>query len=158
MRSALPLSLAVLVASCQTMPPSTEASRAEVAKAAERWATSFNSTDGAQSASLYDPEAVLWGTLSPIIISTPAGVRQYFDRAFSASSPPKVALGEQAVRLYGDMAISSGTYTFTVVIGGQPRTLPARFSFTYRRKDGGWLIVDHHSSALPTPPSAPATQ
>jgi uncharacterized protein (TIGR02246 family) len=158
MRSALALFFAVLIAGCQAMSSSTEASRAEVAQATERWATNFNGSDGAVSVSLYDPEAVLWGTLSPVIISTPAGVRQYFDRAFSAPSPPKVTLGEQAVRVYGDMAINSGTYTFTVVIGGQPRTLPARFSFTYRRKDGGWLIVDHHSSALPTPPSPPAGQ
>src|SRR5450759_720750 len=37
-------------------------------------------------------------------------------------------------------------------------TLPAsqlvvrRFSFVYRNRDGRWLIVDHHSSAVPLPP------
>jgi hypothetical protein len=29
---------------------------------------------------------------------------------------------------------------------------PARFSFVYRNRDGRWLIVDHHSSAIPAPP------
>jgi|SoiMethySBSTD1v2_1073268.scaffolds.fasta_scaffold296153_3 hypothetical protein len=34
---------------------------------------------------------------------------------------------------------------------GQPVTTQARFSFTYRLRDGRWMIVDHHSSAVPAP-------
>jgi hypothetical protein len=64
-------------------------------------------------------------------------------------------LGEQRIRVYGDLAINTGTYTF---IGpardaaGKPISRPARFSFVYRNRDGRWLIVDHHSSAVPPPP------
>ena len=49
----------------------------------------------------------------------------------------------------------SGTYVFTVYPGGQPLNLPARYSFTYRRKGSDWLIVSHHSSLTPTPPAPP---
>ena len=34
---------------------------------------------------------------------------------------------------------------------GQPVTTQAHFSFTYRLRDGRWMIVDHHSSAVPAP-------
>jgi hypothetical protein len=54
--------------------------------------------------------------------------------------------------VYGDTAIKGGTYTFTSVREGKPTTTPARYSFVYRNRDGRWLIVDHHSSALPAPP------
>jgi hypothetical protein len=35
---------------------------------------------------------------------------------------------------------------------GKPATIAARFSFVYRQRDGRWMIVDHHSSAVPAPP------
>jgi hypothetical protein len=68
--------------------------------------------------------------------------------------PPefKGSIGEQRVRIYGDIAINSGTYSFNNVRDGKPVTTAARFSFVYRNRDGRWVIVDHHSSAVPTPP------
>jgi hypothetical protein len=45
----------------------------------------------------------------------------------------------------------TGSYTFSNVREGQPVTTQTRFSFAYRLRDGRWLIVDHHSSAVPAP-------
>lgn len=148
--------LALVIAGCQTMA-SPEISTAEVSSATRGWAAAFNECNSNKAASLYDSDAILWGTVSPTIITTSSGVRQYFERACATSPQPKVVLGDQRVRVYGDTAINSGTYTFTIFVGGQPRQNPARFSFTYRKKDGQWVILDHHSSAIPAPPpSAPA--
>jgi hypothetical protein len=63
----------------------------------------------------------------------------------------KIVLGEQRVRVYGDMGINTGTYTVSTVRDGKPATLPGRFSFVYRNRNGRWMIVDHHSSAMPAP-------
>jgi hypothetical protein len=30
--------------------------------------------------------------------------------------------------------------------------LPARYSFTYVKRGEAWLIVDHHSSSMPSAP------
>ena len=65
--------------------------------------------------------------------------------------PPKVAIVEQNVRVYGDTAVNAGTYDFTIFPEGKSRTVPARYSFTYRKKDGQWVIVEHHSSLKPAP-------
>jgi uncharacterized protein (TIGR02246 family) len=141
-----------VLAGCQSLPAS-EAARSEVQAATQAWVAAFNESDAAKTSSLYLPEAALWGTVSPTLISTQAGIRQYFERGFSAN-PLKVAVGEQLVRVYGDIAINSGSYTFTRTVQGQPRSNPARFSFTYRKVNGQWRIADHHSSLVPVPPAA----
>ena len=131
---------------------SPETAKAEVGQVAQNWATAFNSCDSVKATTLYDSEPVLWGTVAPVIITSPAGVQQYFERVCSSNPKPQVVFGEQHIRVYGDTAINSGAYAFTVFPGGQPFQFPARYSFTYRKRDGQWLIVDHHSSALPSPP------
>lgn len=151
MRHAFSALLAIGLAGCQSMS-SPETAKAEVGQAAQNWATAFNSCDSVKATTLYDSEPVLWGTVAPVIITSPAGVQQYFERVCSSNPKPRVVFGEQHIRVYGDTAINSGAYTFTVFPGGQPFQFPARFSFTYRKRGGQWLIVDHHSSALPSPP------
>ena len=60
-----------------------------------------------------------------------------------------VAVTDSRVRVLGNVAVNTGYYTFTAMRNGQPDPRPARFSFTYRLRDGKWLIVDHHSSSVP---------
>jgi uncharacterized protein (TIGR02246 family) len=157
MRYALSALMAISLAGCQSMP-SSEFTKAEVGQAAQNWAAAFNSCDSAKATALYDNEAVLWGTVAPVIITSSAAIQQYFERACSSNPKPRVVFGEQHIRVYGETAINSGAYTFTVFPAGQPLQLPARYSFTYRRKDRQWLIVDHHSSALPSPPQSSASR
>ena len=124
----------------------------EITAAGAKWAAIFVDDNPDAILALYDDAAVLWGTLSPTLLVGKPGIRGYFERAFKALPGHKVAFGEQVVRVYGDTAISSGYYTFSYVKDGQPASIPARFSFVYRKRDGNWMIVDHHSSAMPGPP------
>jgi hypothetical protein len=43
--------------------------------------------------------------------------------------------GDQLIRVYGNAAVNSGSYTFSWV-----------------KDSERWLIVDHHSSGMPAPP------
>ena len=121
----------------------------DVAAATQAWIAAMTSHDPERVVALYDSEAVLWGTRSPTLRDNPATVRDYFNILRTVDPSYKVVLGEQRIRVYGGMAINSGTYTFSEVRDGQPTSRPARFSFVYRQRDGRWLIVDHHSSAAP---------
>ena len=56
------------------------------------------------------------------------------------------------VLLFGDIAINSGSYTFTDRRDGQPVRRPARFSMVFHRVGDRWLIADHHSSSAPGAP------
>lgn len=121
----------------------------DVGAAMQAWVDGMNSHNAERVVALYDPEAVLWGTRSSTIRDTPATVRDYFKVLQTVPSSYKVVLGEQRIRIYGDIAINTGTYTFSEDRDGQPIARPARFSFVYRNRDGRWMIIDHHSSQVP---------
>ncbi len=47
-------------------------------------------------------------------------------------------------------ALDAGVYTFVLTNkDGSKRNVQARYSFAYTKSDGKWLIVNHHSSAMP---------
>ncbi len=124
----------------------------DVAAAATKWAEAFSAETPDRIVALYDREAVLWGTLSPKRRDNSEAIRDYMVNAFKALPDHKVSFGDQLIRVYGDTAINTGYYTFTYTKGGESKSLPARYSFVYRKRGGQWMIVDHHSSAMPEPP------
>ena len=101
---------------------------------------------------LYSEDAVLWGTLSPTVRADRAALRDYFITAFKVLPGLKVAFGDQLIRIYDATAVNTGYYTFSYVRDGETKSLPARYSFTYVKRGENWLIVDHHSSAMPPAP------
>ena len=141
---------AVVLFGCQTVR-SADAATGEIMAASKAWAEAMSSHDAPRVVALYDAEAVLWGTRSPTLRDTPATVRDYFKILSTVPPSYKVVLGEQRIRVYGDLAINTGTYTFSEVRDGKEVLRPARFSFVYRNRNGHWLILDHHSSAVPEP-------
>jgi hypothetical protein len=81
-----------------------------------------------------------------------AALRAYFVTAFRVLPGLTVTFGDQLIRVYGNAAVNTGYYTFSYSKDGEMKTLPARYSFTYIKNGERWLIVDHHSSAMPAAP------
>ena len=132
----------------ETRSGSTPAAGEDVSRLTAAWVEAFNSRDPARIAALYDPQAVLIGTTAKQPAAGRAAIAAYF--ADAAKRPmDRVALGEHAARGYGDTAIDSGLYNFFQVEDGKATVTPARYTFVYRRRDGKWLIVEHHSSRVP---------
>ena len=120
-----------------------------VKAATQSWADAFNSRVLDKILSYYSAKAVFWGTVSPTLRDDPSEVRDYF---IPIGPDARVVLGEQKPRVFGNVAVNTGYYTFSDVVDGKKATFPARFSFVYKRNSNGiWLIVDHHSSAVPVP-------
>jgi uncharacterized protein (TIGR02246 family) len=126
--------------------------KAEVAAATLAWGQALGEDDPEKVLPLYSDDAVLWRTLSPTVRSDRAALRDYFVTAFKVLPGLKVAFGDQLIRVYGNAAVNTGYYTFSYVKDGETKSLPARYSFTYIKNGERWLIVDHHSSAMPSPP------
>jgi uncharacterized protein (TIGR02246 family) len=132
-----------------TAATAAEADAAEVAAAVAKWEEAFSDDTPDRIVALYETDAVLWGTLSAKRRDNREGIHEYMVGAFKALPQRKVAFGDQLIRVYGDMAINTGYYTFSFARDGERKDLPARYSFVYQRRPGGWMIVDHHSSAMP---------
>ena len=99
---------------------------------------------------LYHPQAIFWGTISPFLRTTPDEVRDYFHMFFNPVAPMKILHHHTELRVYGNIGMNSGSYTFYFPATNGVRTIDARYSFAYElQNDGGWLIVDHHSSKVP---------
>ena len=116
------------------------------------WVQALGEDDPDKVLPLYSEDAVLWGTLSPKLRADRAALRDYFVTAFKVLPGLKVAFGDQLIRVYGGAAVNTGYYTFSYVKDGETKIFPARYSFTYVKSGENWLIVDHHSSAMPSAP------
>jgi uncharacterized protein (TIGR02246 family) len=126
--------------------------KAEVATATLAWGQAIDNSDPEKVLSFYTNDAVLWGTMSPTVRSDRAALRDYFVTAFKVLPGVKVAFGDQLIRIYGNIAVNTGYYTFSYVKDGETKSLPSRYTFTYVKNGERWLIVDHHSSAMPSTP------
>jgi uncharacterized protein (TIGR02246 family) len=124
----------------------------DVAAAAVKWTEIFAQNNPDTISALYAKDGVLWGTLSPTVRSDPGAVKAYFVGAFNALPKATVKFGDQLIRVYGNTAVNTGYYTFSYTKDGETKSIPARYSFTYAKDGDNWLIVDHHSSAMPAPP------
>jgi uncharacterized protein (TIGR02246 family) len=122
----------------------------DVAAAAASWATALGTDDPDKVLPFYSADAVLWGTLSPTVRANRGALNDYFIGAFKVLPGLKVSFGEQLIRVYGGTAVNTGYYTFSYVKDGEAKSLSARYSFTYVKNGDRWLIVDHHSSAMPS--------
>ena len=118
--------LAVIVGSL-SMLAALQSAKADVAAATKAWETAANVCDAQAIAALYADGAVLWGTTRTSLITTPQGIHDYFTSSCKALPGIKVQFNDQAVRVYGDMAVNTGTYTWSFTREGVPRSLPARY-------------------------------
>lgn len=85
-----------------------DAISAQVAAATAEWIATFNTRDPVRISALYAPDAILWGTVSKTIRTTPEEILEYFTESSARRPNLRMFLGEYHVRLYGDIAINSG--------------------------------------------------
>jgi hypothetical protein len=120
----------------------------EIIETIHCWLSSFSDDTSTSICSLYDEKASLWGTLSPIKRDNKALIKDYFEHVFRYPNR-SAELVDSSIRIFGDIAICNGVYTFNWLNNGLKVTKVARFSFVYINKNGGWFIIEHHSSLMP---------
>ena len=123
----------------------------EASAVIDRWAAAFSANDADAVVALYAPDAILLGTVSPILSEGTEAIRAYFARL--PGSGNKVVIGERRmVVLDDDAVLVTGFYEFTRLQDGTPVPTPARFTMVVVKRGGGWVIMHHHSSIRPKPP------
>ena len=116
-----------------------------------KWAKAIKKRSPETILELYHPDGVLWGTLSPVIRHGKPSIHDYFV-GFLNREELECSFTQSQVREFGDFLFHSGSYVFTWKAGRHRIKVPARFSFVYKKEDGRWLIIEHHSSLFPELP------
>ena len=110
----------------------------------DQWNEALQTGEPKKVSALYHSEAILLPTISDIIRHNHEEIEDYFVHFLSKC--PVGNIDESNVRIYDNLAINSGSYTFTFKDGSQAQ---ARFTFVYQWDGESWLIIEHHSSKMP---------
>ena len=121
-----------------------ENSEAHITTLFDQWNEALKSKNPKQVVDLYGMDGILLPTLSNKVRHNHEEIEDYFIH-FLAKGPVGSIL-ESNVRVFNDLAINSGIYSFAFEDGSSAK---ARYTFVYRQVEDSWKIVEHHSSLLP---------
>ncbi|MGW0335882.1 SgcJ/EcaC family oxidoreductase [Streptomyces sp. NPDC003011] len=126
------------------------ADKAQIAGLFDTWNAALQTGDSQQVADLYAKDAVLLPTVSNQVRTDRAQIVDYFDH-FLRNKPVGKKVETIVTVLDGNSAVDTGVYAFTLTDHdtGEKRVVKARYTYTYEKVDGAWLIFNHHSSAMP---------
>ena len=116
----------------------------EIESLFDNWNSALQTGDVKNVVALYDTSAILLPTVSNQVRHNHQEIENYFISFLERE--PQVEINESNVRIFANLAINSGVYTFT--FKGDVK-VQARFTFVYRKDTDGWKIIEHHSSAMP---------
>jgi uncharacterized protein (TIGR02246 family) len=127
---------------------SSQASTKTIANLFKQWNAALATGSPQRVADRYARDAVLLPTVSNKVRTDRAGIVDYFTH-FLAAKPQGVIKESHIDVLDRTTAIDTGVYVFTLTENGVQREVEARYTFVYELRGGKWLIVNHHSSAMP---------
>jgi uncharacterized protein (TIGR02246 family) len=111
----------------------------------DRWSAAYSANDPEAVVQFYRPDAILLGTVSPVLSQGTDAIRTYFSAIKGSGN--KNTIGERHTMVLNDYAVVvTGFYEFTRMKGGQTVPAPSRFTMLLIKDAGEWLIAHHHSS------------
>ena len=121
----------------------------EAFQVVEKWTKAFSESDVDGIVKLYAADAVMLGTGSKALITSPEGIRKYFEGALR-NNKLTAALGERSVLQISDTTVVvTGLDTIIGVYADKPLNLAGRDTFVIAKRAADWQIVHFHRSAMP---------
>lgn len=119
-----------------------------------KWAQAFNASDVDAIVALYAPDALFLGTGSRTVVTEPAGIREYFERALLTDRPRGARLESHSTMVVNDGAVVITALDVTTAVrDGKTLTNPGRVTFIVARRGNDWKIVHFHRSSVPGRPN-----
>ena len=118
--------------------------RGDLSTLFDEWNDALQTGNPKNVAALYEANAILLPTVSNKVRHNHEEIEDYFVHFLAKG--PQGKIDEANVRVFSDIAINSGVYTFSFK---DQSSVQARFTFVYRWNGQRWMIVEHHSSMLP---------
>jgi uncharacterized protein (TIGR02246 family) len=140
--SILPLVLLAI----STLPLIAIAGPGEEAKAViDRWSAAYSANDPEAVTKNYRPDAILLGTVSPVLSQGTDAIRGYFSNLKGSGN--KNAIGERCTMVLNDNAVIVTAFMTLPSEGSSGRISTVALHDAPHHKEGGeWLIAHHHSS------------
>ena len=111
----------------------------------DRWSAAYSGNDPDTIAKNYCPDAILLGTVSPVMSEGSQAISTYFTPIKGTGN--KNAIDERRTISISDNAVLvTGFYTFTRMIDGKAVPGPSRFTMLVAKRGNEWCIAHHHSS------------
>jgi ketosteroid isomerase-like protein len=125
----------------------------EVREASERFYSALNKMANGDASSL----ANIWSSSPDATTMHPIGgrevgwaaVRDSFQGVADLAKNGEVELTDPLIRVLGDMAYEVGVERGHLDLAGHPVDIEHRVTNVYRREDGEWRIVHHHTDLSP---------
>lgn len=117
----------------------------EIAALFDRWNQSLQTGDPQKVVANYAERSILLPTVSNKPRLTPTEKADYFHHFME--NKPSGEINMRQITIGDNIAVDSGLYTFYFARTGEK--VKARYSFAYRWDGKQWLIISHHSSAMP---------
>src|SRR5512143_2948659 len=127
------LARVVLVALMLAAPAAAIADPLQDANAAiDRWSAAYTANDVDAVVNSYWPDAILLGTVSPVISVGTDAIRSYFTALKLKGSGNRNVIQERHSMVLDDNAVVvTGFYEFTRMKDGQPSPSPSRFTMLF---------------------------
>ena len=111
----------------------------------EAWSAAYSANEPEALVGKYWPDAVLLGTVSPVMSQGSEAIRTYFARLKGSGN--RNSLGEKRTIVLNDSGVVlTGFYVFTRMQDGKPVPGPSRFTMVMVKRGDEWRIAHHHSS------------
>ena len=135
-------------------PPAFAGPEEDALAAYQRFFEAFTTDNHDGVAALFAPDALFYGTGSAEVVTTPAGIRRYFERALSGTRGTVKAtpFTQKALVLSDTIVAISGKWQSERTLDGKMVTAgPSRNTVVMQRRGDQWLIVQFHNSPTPKP-------
>ena len=113
--------------------------------AVDRWSAAFNTNDPQTIANNYCPDAILLGTVSPVMSEGTQAIITYFTPTKGTGNKNKID-ERRTISLSDNAVVVTGFYTFTRMVEGKAVPGPSRFTMLVTKRGSEWCIAHHHSS------------
>ena len=116
----------------------------------ELWSSAFTQSDVDTVMSLFTPDAVFLGTSSKNIVTTTAGIRQYFENSLVGNKRYISELSDSVINeLTDDVVVVTSFNKISIIENHHTDIALGRLSIVLRKNKGIWKIAHFHRSAMP---------
>ena len=111
----------------------------------DRWSAAYSGNDPETIAGNYWPDAILLGTVSPVMSEGGQAIVTYFTPTKGTGNKNTIDK-RRTIVVDDNAAVVTGFYTFIRMSDGKPTPAPSRFTMLVTRRGSEWRISHHHSS------------